>query len=157
MDEWGEARAAGAGRPSVVVKAVDGSTGRGAGVLIVSAGTLPAQAPFAGPYLVQDYVPNDGRDRKVYVVGDRIGGLLKRRAIDCGTAAILRGFAPGHRQAAIARRAGAALGLEIYGVDLLEGPDGPVLVDVNAFPSCRGLPGAAERIADHLRGAARGG
>ncbi len=45
---------------------------------------------------------------------------------------------------------GGTLHLDIYGVDVVEGPDGPVLVDVNAFPSCRGVPGAARAIAGVL-------
>ncbi|MDQ4069776.1 MAG: hypothetical protein M3203_09965, partial [Actinomycetota bacterium] len=57
------------------------------------------------------------------------------------------------RRAAVA--AGAALGLEIFGVDLVVGGDGPVVVDVNGFPGFKGVPPAAAWIADHLRAVAR--
>ena len=50
----------------------------------------------------------------------------------------------------IAVAVGRTLQLQIYGVDVVEGLDGPVVVDVNAFPSCNGLPGAATAIADTL-------
>ncbi|WP_298749138.1 hypothetical protein [uncultured Serinicoccus sp.] len=32
--------------------------------------------------------------------------------------------------------------------DVVLGPDGPVLVDVNAFPGYRGVPGAPQALAD---------
>ena len=38
---------------------------------------LPHAAPFAGLYLVQPFVPNDGTDHKLYVIGDRMSSLLK--------------------------------------------------------------------------------
>ena len=37
----------------------------------------PADAPFPGPYLVQDRVAHDGWDRKVYVASRACRGLLK--------------------------------------------------------------------------------
>jgi ribosomal protein S6--L-glutamate ligase len=45
---------------------------------------------------------------------------------------------------------GKVLGLEIYGIDIIETADGPYVIDVNYFPSMVGFPGAAERIADYL-------
>ncbi|MDQ3453235.1 MAG: hypothetical protein M3493_11150 [Actinomycetota bacterium] len=43
-----------------------------------------------------------------------------------------------------------ALVADRAGVDVLEGPAGPVVVDVNPVPSCRRVPGAARSIAEHL-------
>ena len=55
----------------------------------------------------------------------------------------------------LARRCGRAFGLTLYGLDLIEGPDGPVIVDVNYFPGYRGVPGAAERVAEQVERFAR--
>lgn len=151
---WEDVTAGAAG--SVMVKAVDGRSGRGTGVLPAPDGVLPTEPPFPGPYLVQRFVPNDGRDRKLYVIGDRVAGLLKRWP-----------RAPGDQEAgvpfpvepdleALARRVGAAIGLELYGVDVVVGPGGPAVVDVNPFPSCSGVQGAATSIAEHLLVAASG-
>lgn len=74
--DWPGVIEAAAGRP-VVVKAADGSVGRGAGVKVSASGDLPGEALFEGPYAVQEYVPGDGRDRKMYVAGNRVDGLLK--------------------------------------------------------------------------------
>ena len=50
----------------------------------------------------------------------------------------------------IALRCGAAFGLGLYGLDLIETPRGPFVVDVNYFPGYKGLPDAAEAVADHV-------
>ena len=60
------------GQP-VVVKSVDGRSGRGIGVLVAMSGSLPVAAPFPGPYLVQQFVPIDGPVAKIYVIGSRAG------------------------------------------------------------------------------------
>ena len=152
---WAELRERTAGRP-VVVKTAAERTGRGRGVLVAERGDLPPEAPFDGPYVAQDYVPNDGRVAKVYVAGRQAAGLVKRwprRHHDDHPGAA---FAPDPGLVALSRRVGAALGLEIYGVDVLSGPSGPVVVDVNPFPGFRGVPRADRLIADHLTALATG-
>jgi hypothetical protein len=58
------------------------------------------------------------------------------------------------RLAAVAQRAAAALGLEVYGGDAIVGPGGePVVIDVNAWPSfALYREEASERIAAYLAG-----
>lgn len=146
-----EARRWAQGRP-VVLKSTDASVGRGAGV---SLWTDPArgEVPLApGPYLVQELVPGDGVDRKLYVIGARTAGLLKERATGTRSGEV---FEPGSHSVEVARAVGDALDLVIYGVDLVEGPHGAVVVDVNAFPSCNGVADAATSIADTLLAQAR--
>jgi hypothetical protein len=53
---------------------------------------------------------------------------------------------------------GALFGLDIYGVDVVETPEGWVCVDINDFPGFKGVPGAVELIAQFiLHVAKRGG
>jgi ribosomal protein S6--L-glutamate ligase len=47
-----------------------------------------------------------------------------------------------------ARRAAACCGLVCYGADFVVGPDGPVLVDLNAFPGYRGVEAGPAWVAD---------
>ena len=54
------------------------------------------------------------------------------------------------RERVVALRAAEALGLEVCGVDVLVTADGPVVVDVNAWPGAKGVPGAAQRLSAHL-------
>ena len=58
------------------------------------------------------------------------------------------------RLAAMAQRAAAALGLEVYGGDAIVEPGGePVVIDVNAWPSfALYRDEASERIAAYLAG-----
>jgi ribosomal protein S6--L-glutamate ligase len=150
--DWGQVRAVTAGR-SVVVKAVSGHRGRGAGVMIADATNLPRTTPFPGPYLIQERVAHDGRDRKLYVIGARVSGLLAPSPPATGPVEPFSMDAP-HLD--LARRCGEATGLELYGVDVLDGPAGPVVVDVNPFPSCRRVSGAARSIAEYLLACAGG-
>lgn len=143
--EWAEVVAASEAR-QVVVKAVDGGPGRGVGVVVPDE-PLPTLPPFSAPYLVQSYVAGDGWDRKLYVAGGRTFGLLKRVA-SSGPAA--EAFSPSELLRTLAVRVGEVLSLELYGVDILEGQDGPVIVDVNGFPGFRGVEGAAEAVSEHL-------
>ena len=138
-----------AARQAVVVKAAEGTLGRGTRVLLPSSAPLPKAAPFSGPYMVEQHVSNDGADRKLYVAGSACFGLLKEWPRTPG--ALPRPFEVPEDHRRIAHAAGAATGLEIYGVDLVIGPEGAVVVDVNVFPGFRGVEGGAEAVAGHVR------
>jgi ribosomal protein S6--L-glutamate ligase len=53
-------------------------------------------------------------------------------------------------------RCGELFGLELWGVDCVETPDGPVVIEVNEFPNYTAVPAADERLADHVLERARG-
>ena len=146
--DWRAAQQAAAGR-DVVIKAIDGGSGRGAGVVFVHGDDWPCQALLDGPLLVEPRVRNDGVDRKLYIAGDCCCGLLKPWPRDA--AAPAEPFTPDPGLASLARRTGSALGLEIFGVDVVLGEAGPVIVDVNLFPSFKGIADAPGLIAAHLR------
>ncbi|MGW4807691.1 ATP-grasp domain-containing protein [Kitasatospora sp. NPDC004272] len=96
--------------------------------------------------LLQRPVDGDGWDRKVWVVGGEVFAEQRRSELAPGDPA-RRPWAPDERERALALAAGSAFGLQVYGVDLLSGPDGPVAVDVNAFPGVRHQPGAPAALA----------
>jgi RimK-like ATP-grasp domain len=56
----------------------------------------------------------------------------------------------------IAIRCGEALGLGLYGLDVLETESGPKVVDLNAFPSYRGAVEAAPLITNYISACASG-
>jgi ribosomal protein S6--L-glutamate ligase len=130
----------------VVVKAVTGP-GRGASAL---SSPLPRTAPMPGPYLVEDRIPHDGIDRKLYVAGDWVAGLLKRSTLHAAHTSDGEPFVLDADLDDLARRATSGLGLHLAGVDVVIGPAGPVVVDVNAFPGYRGVVGATAAVAGHL-------
>jgi ribosomal protein S6--L-glutamate ligase len=133
-------------RRRVVVKAVEGP-GRGRGVL---PSPLPEDPPMDGPYLVEELIEHDGTDHKLYVAGDRVSGLLKPSTLTHGHSTEGTPFEVSTELAGLARRTLQHLGLHLAGVDVVIGPDGPVVVDVNAFPGYRGVEGAAAAVAEHL-------
>ena len=89
------------------------------------------------PHLYQQYIATSrGRDLRVLVVGDYVGAMLRTSAGDWRSNIA----AGGHGSAyplddathALARRVAALLGLDYAGIDLLFGPDGPVVCEVNS-------------------------
>lgn len=149
---WGDVVDASAAA-AIVVKSRSGVAGRGSAVAVVADGGLPGTPVSPAPWLLQELVPGDGHVRKLYVVGDHVRGLLKKSGTDNDVPGSRSHevFRPPVRLAELARRAGAALGLDIYGVDVIVGPDGPRIIDVNPSPGFRGISDAATLVARHLR------
>lgn len=113
------------------------------------------------PVVVQDFTPNDGWDHKLWAVGDTVFAALRTSELTVGKEGRLTlplpldELPPGWLD--LVRRVGSVFALEVYGVDVLCGPDGPVIVDINAFPGVRGQAGAPEALAAlTVRAAARG-
>lgn len=107
------------------------------------------------PLFAQAEVPSGGFDLKVYVVGEQMWAI--KRPFPARTLTEKMGqparVTPPIRDAALA--CGAALGLELYGVDFLVAGDEFFVVDVNAFPGYKGVSAAPAAIAEHLLGVVR--
>ncbi|OAR21958.1 hypothetical protein A8W25_30495 [Streptomyces sp. ERV7] len=143
----------------LVVKPADGSAGRGV-CLVPSPDRLAAMAgqlAGQGMLVAQPYVPNSGVDLKVYCVGGELYATERCSPLHPDHAVRERQVALPAEVAATVRRVGAAYGLDLFGVDVLLGPDGPVVVDVNDFPSFRQVPQAAARVARAVLELARTG
>ncbi|MDJ0380005.1 hypothetical protein [Streptomyces sp. G-G2] len=133
----------------LVVKPADGSSGRGVH-LVSSPERLVALLPELageGMLIAQPYVPNGGTDIKVYSVRGELYATERRSPLHPDHSVRERRVPLSAEVAAIAVRVGAVYGLDLYGVDVILGPDGPVVVDVNDFPSFRQVPEAAARVA----------
>jgi ribosomal protein S6--L-glutamate ligase len=118
-----------------------------------------------GAVYLQSYVAHPGRDLRVFVVGGRARAAIARHApagewrtnVDLGGRAepVMIGTSLG----GVAEAATAALGLDYAGVDLVQGPHGATVLEVNGNPSWRGILEAtgldmAEVIAEHVLGRA---
>lgn len=93
---------------------------------------------------LQEFVPHDGADLRLFVLGDELFGMRRRNATDWRTnvsrGATAEPFSPTPDLADLARRAAQVLGAPIAGVDLLPGRDGQVYVlEVNAVPGWKAL------------------
>ena len=101
------------------------------------------------PVIVQERIPGPGHDLKVYIVGQHVFGVVKpfsevsfaRAGVPCNLDSSV---------ADIARRCGTVLGLGLYGIDVIESPSGPVVVDVNTFPGYKGVPDPGPMIAQYI-------
>ena len=135
-----------------IVKPVRGA--HGSGVQLLDQGQQADAGD--GPWLVQEPVGDGGRDLKVYGVGDRCAVRAMRftpGVVDAPREAVT----PPDGLQDLARTAAGACGLTCWGADFLLGPDGPVLVDLNAFPGYRSVDEAPQWIADAALDALRDG
>nr|BFD91192.1 hypothetical protein KitaXyl93_25520 [Kitasatospora sp. Xyl93] len=100
------------------------------------------------PVVTQPFVPGTGWDQKLWVVDGQVFAARRQSELATGTGKSGRAedWEPSAGRAALALRVGEVFGLDVYGVDLLDGPAEPVIVDVNAFPGVRGRPGAPEAL-----------
>jgi ribosomal protein S6--L-glutamate ligase len=136
-------------RRALIVKPYMGH--RGADVHLVGDvdGLTAATAASPVPVLVQEHIPGSGEDLKVYVVGDEVFAVRKPFS---ETSFTVPGrpvpVDPEVRRIALA--AGRALDLTLYGLDIIESPEGPVVVDANYFPGYKGVPDAGALIGEHL-------
>lgn len=138
-------------RGALVVKPVRGH--RGAGVAVLrrpsDLDALTADAAATPPLVVQDHVVGPGEDLKVYVVGEEVFAVRKSFSPDSFTRPG-RPVEVSEAVRAVAVGCGKALGLGLYGLDVIESDRGPVVVDVNYFPGYKGVPDAAAKIAAYV-------
>lgn len=125
-----------------VSKPLFGSRGRG--MTLVRDAATAATLGGSGVRYLQEFLPNEGWDLRILVVGDRQFAMRRvaragewRTNLACGGRP--EPADPDPATIDIARRAAAAVGARLAGVDLLPTPHGPVVLEVNAIPAWRGL------------------
>jgi ribosomal protein S6--L-glutamate ligase len=103
-------------------------------------------------YLAMRYMENTGYDIKLYVTGQEVHAVMKSSPLHGEVAEV---EIPVTREMLkIARRVGQLFGLDLYGVDVLETPQGLVIVDINDFPSFYGVPRKVASVAEYILHAA---
>lgn len=133
-----------------MVKRVLGGAGRGANVVLGDIDGLPPAPPIDGPFLLQQFIPNDGTVAKVYVIGTHLHGTAKHYGNDSTARATGTPLIIDPALERSARRVGASTGLELFGFDVVPGENGPCVIDVNVFPVYRDVPRAPKMIATYL-------
>jgi len=130
----------------VVVKPIFGSRGQGATRVndIDIADTVFKAITFHhGVIYIQEFVPHGTSDIRAFVLGDQVIASMRRVATGWKT-----NYSQGARPAPeeisdefkeLAVKAAKAVGCKVAGVDILEGPNGPCIVDVNSQPGWKGL------------------
>jgi ribosomal protein S6--L-glutamate ligase len=140
------------GGPPVILKLLEGTQGVGvilAESLAAAEATVEALHQSRQAVLLQRFIAHSrGRDIRAIVLGGRVFAAMRREAradefrsnIHRGAAASPLELSAAQRQ--LAERAAQLLGLGVAGVDLLEGPEGPLVNEVNSSPGLEGIEAA---------------
>jgi ribosomal protein S6--L-glutamate ligase len=138
-----------------IIKLLRGT--QGVGVMI--ANTLPEAQTILQTFwglgqdvCLQEFVrESKGRDVRALVVGDKVVGAMRRRAKKGEFRSNLHRGGEGkpvrldRQYTDIAVRAARLIGLEICGVDMLEGLAGPRVMELNSSPGFEGLERATRK------------
>ncbi len=130
----------------VVVKPIFGSRGQGAARIVdvdIADTVFKAITFHHGVIYMQEFVPHGHSDIRAFVVGDRVIASM-RRVADGWKTNYSRGAKPAPAEISkefeeLAIKSAKAVGCKVAGVDILEGPKGPRIVDVNSQPGWKGL------------------
>ena len=137
------------GGAPVVIKLLEGT--QGIGVILapevkVAEAIIETLQSTSQNVLIQAFVKESrGRDIRALVVGDRVVAAMRRSAQgDEFRSNVHRGgtveaveLTPEYEQTAV--RAAQIMGLRVAGVDMLEGNDGPLVMEVNSSPGLQGI------------------
>jgi ribosomal protein S6--L-glutamate ligase len=128
----------------LILKPVLGDNARG--LRVVKAPSELASVEWAEELvLAQSYLDAGGIDLKVYVADDTVWAVRRPSPLTDAddVAAPTRPTPEIRRLAHVCRQ---VFGLRLFGLDVLELPGGPVVVDVNEFPNYTGVEDAPEAI-----------
>lgn len=136
----------------VIIKLLEGT--QGVGVMLaetrsVAQAILETLESVRADVLLQRFVGESrGRDVRAFVVGGRVVAAMRRTArgeefrsnVHRGASVESVALDPVYDE--VARKAARVLGLHVAGVDMLEGKDGPLVMEVNASPGLEGIEAA---------------
>lgn len=143
----------------VILKPVFGDNGRGLRLAHTREELESVQWPEPAA-LAQRYLPGDGRDLKLYCIGGEVWAVRKPSPfVPAGGAGSTEKaeLVPLTRELEdLGRRLGRLFGLELYGADCIETPEGPSVIEVNDYPNYTAVPDADRKLAAYVTGARAG-
>ncbi|MBT8241169.1 MAG: RimK family alpha-L-glutamate ligase [Acidimicrobiia bacterium] len=153
------------GGAPVIIKLLEGT--QGIGVILAPDGKVAEaiietlQTTGTNVLLQQFIEESKGRDVRAFVIGDRVIAAMRRTAsgnefrsnVHRGGSTEQIELTPEYERTAV--RAAQIMGLRVAGVDMLEGNDGPLILEVNSSPGLEGIEGAtgldiAGAVIDHI-------
>jgi ribosomal protein S6--L-glutamate ligase len=136
----------------VIIKLIEGTQGKGvilAETQKVAEAIIEAMQGAKQNVLVQKFVAESkGKDVRAFVVGDQVVAAMRRVAhgqefrsnLHRGGSAEPIELDESYTRTAV--RSAQILGLRVAGVDILEGADGPQVIEVNSSPGLEGIENA---------------
>ncbi|MFK7850555.1 MAG: RimK family alpha-L-glutamate ligase [Akkermansiaceae bacterium] len=140
------------GGAPVIIKLLEGTQGVGvilADKLEIAKAIVETLHSTKQQVLLQKFVAESkGKDVRAFVIGDRVVAAIRRTAqgqefrsnVHRGGKAEAIELDPAYEEAAV--RAAQIMGLRVCGVDMLEGANGPQIMEVNSSPGLEGIEGA---------------
>ena len=140
------------GGTPVIIKLIEGT--QGVGVILadkpeIAKAIIETLHSANQNVLIQKFVAESkGKDVRAFVINDRVVGAIRRTAqgqefrsnVHRGGVATAIDLEPAYAEAAV--RAAQIMGLKVCGVDMLEGKDGPQIMEINSSPGLEGIEGA---------------
>ncbi len=142
----------------VVVKPLFGSRGLGATRITdpdIATRVFLTISFYHGVLYLQEFIPHGGSDIRAFVVGDRVVAAMRRTSTNWKTNVSL-GAKPlslnlSEELETLAVKAAKVVGCKVTGVDIIEGPDGPLIIELNSQPGWKGLQSVTKtNIADEI-------
>jgi ribosomal protein S6--L-glutamate ligase len=141
------------GGTPVIIKLIEGT--QGVGVILadkpeIAKAIIETLHSANQNVLIQKFVAESkGKDVRAFVINDRVVAAIRRTAqgqefrsnVHRGGVAASIELDPAYAEAAV--RAAQIMGLKVCGVDMLEGKDGPQIMEINS-PGLEGIEGATE-------------
>ena len=136
----------------LVVKPTNGSCGRDIYFLKSPAELAGLEMKCFTPrfFLAQRYVENPGYDIKLYVIGRRVYAVARKSPLHPEVTLQSQLIPLKVEWLELAQRVGKIFGLHIYGLDVIATSKGPMVVDINDFPSFGQVPRAVSRLSDYI-------
>lgn len=141
------------GGAPVIIKVLEGTQGIGVMLAETKSAALAIVETLHSQninVLLQRFVSESkGKDVRAFVIGDKVVAAIRRQAegsefrsnIHRGAKAAVVELSEEYRQTAL--QAAQILGLNVAGVDMLEGRDGPQIMEVNSSPGMEGIEKAS--------------
>jgi ribosomal protein S6--L-glutamate ligase/tetrahydromethanopterin:alpha-L-glutamate ligase len=142
----------------VIVKPLFGSRGAGStriSDLEIARRVFRSISFYQGVLYLQEFIPHGSSDVRAFVIDDRVFASM-RRVADTWKTNVSLGAKPvpcklDEELENLAIKSAGTIGCKVAGVDILEGPKGPVIVELNSQPGWRGLQSVTEiNIADKI-------
>lgn len=103
------------------------------------------------PRIIQEYVECGASDLRIEVVGGVVADCVRRTGApgdfrsNCTNGGVMSNHEPSDEESELAIRACEAVGADFAGVDILTGPDGPMVCEVNSNAHLRNLENCTGR------------